>query len=182
MTTRQEAVRWVWAAHNKVNQRLAGDHSRGDPPLPGDPLFPKGPWPSSKLCAPCHKPSADPSAVDWDRAAVDAFLERYFATSHPVPTNPHGVEAGDKVGAEPRKSHRKDLEEHSGGSASEEQTGVLGGILPVAAVLFVVYVAFSRVSAVVSRGERPAARSALPGGASSGGDKANASRAEQGVL
>ncbi|CAD7013563.1 unnamed protein product [Ceratitis capitata] len=69
---KDEAVLWLWAAHNEVNERLAGDETE-------DPKFPKIQFPSVSSCPQCHKeqPSASSNiaTIDWDKDAVLSFLK-----------------------------------------------------------------------------------------------------------
>uniref|UniRef100_A0A1L8EFK0 Sulfhydryl oxidase n=1 Tax=Haematobia irritans TaxID=7368 RepID=A0A1L8EFK0_HAEIR len=70
--TKDEAVLWLWAAHNEVNQRLSGDDT-------DDPKFPKIQFPSASSCPQCHKqtPSASSSHSpnDWNKEHVLQFLK-----------------------------------------------------------------------------------------------------------
>ncbi|KAH8236379.1 hypothetical protein KR026_000641, partial [Drosophila bipectinata] len=45
--THAEEILWLWAAHNEINKRLAGDPNE-------DPKFPKIQFPSKKDCPPCR--------------------------------------------------------------------------------------------------------------------------------
>ncbi|KAM4023514.1 sulfhydryl oxidase 1 [Anomaloglossus baeobatrachus] len=65
-----EAIRWLWLSHNKVNKRLAGDPTE-------DPDFPKIQWPPKELCSDCQK-TVD-NNVTWDEAAVLRFMKIRFS-------------------------------------------------------------------------------------------------------
>lgn len=47
VTTKDEAILWLWRAHNIVSDRLSGDVTE-------DPLFPKIKFPSSASCPQCR--------------------------------------------------------------------------------------------------------------------------------
>ncbi|XP_013103925.2 sulfhydryl oxidase 1 [Stomoxys calcitrans] len=73
--TKDEAVLWLWAAHNEVNQRLSGDET-------DDPKFPKIQFPSTSSCSQCRKDTSHsvPSAAsqtpaNWDKDHVLQFLK-----------------------------------------------------------------------------------------------------------
>lgn len=62
----QEAVLWLWRAHNEVNQRLKGAPS-------DDPAFPKQQFPPASICPNCR------SGADWQEKAVLEFMLRYYS-------------------------------------------------------------------------------------------------------
>lgn len=62
VTTAEEAVLWLWSAHNEVNKRLANDKSE-------DPEFPKIQFPSSERCLDCRHPNGD-----WNKENVLIYL------------------------------------------------------------------------------------------------------------
>ncbi|KAH8374103.1 hypothetical protein KR200_001597 [Drosophila serrata] len=67
---KEEAVLWLWAAHNEVNQRLAGDDTE-------DPEFPKLQFPSPNSCPECRRSPDTKSEnleIDWNKDAVLGFL------------------------------------------------------------------------------------------------------------
>lgn len=67
---KEEAVLWLWAAHNEVNQRLAGDETE-------DPEFPKLQFPSPKSCPECRRSPDTKSEnleIEWNKDAVLGFL------------------------------------------------------------------------------------------------------------
>ncbi|XP_073845973.1 quiescin sulfhydryl oxidase 1 [Musca autumnalis] len=81
--TKDDAVLWLWAAHNEVNQRLAGDDTE-------DPKFPKIQFPTASSCPQCHKStSSSSSAPDWDKEHVLKFLKNIH---NPEFVNRYGVE------------------------------------------------------------------------------------------
>ncbi|KAH8319978.1 hypothetical protein KR074_010554 [Drosophila pseudoananassae] len=68
---KEEAVLWLWAAHNEVNQRLAGDNTE-------DPEFPKIQFPSKSSCSECRRSPESTSEnleIEWNKDAVLSFLK-----------------------------------------------------------------------------------------------------------
>ena len=105
--TRDDAVLWLWQAHNDVNIRLAGEQEAEERAgiqnlYKYDPAEPKIAWPSLADCPSCHrrcrgsKPSApalaavadsavwqpDPAGT-WDVAAVLHFINEYYQARPP---------------------------------------------------------------------------------------------------
>lgn len=72
VTSKEDAVLWLWSAHNEVNKRLAGDSTE-------DPVFPKVPFPSEKSCAECYSVH---SRTEWNQTEVLSFLTRIHAQSN----------------------------------------------------------------------------------------------------
>ncbi|XP_035032856.2 sulfhydryl oxidase 1 [Hippoglossus stenolepis] len=72
MVNMSAAVLWLWAKHNRVNNRLAGA-------LTEDPNFPKIQWPSPEMCPSCHmvKENGDHG---WSQEKVLPFLMSYFSS------------------------------------------------------------------------------------------------------
>ncbi|XP_055858943.1 sulfhydryl oxidase 1 [Episyrphus balteatus] len=68
--SKDEAVLWLWDAHNEVNARLAGDDTE-------DPQFPKLQFPTKESCQLCQKNASSSNSQPpvWDRAAVLNFLK-----------------------------------------------------------------------------------------------------------
>lgn len=70
--SKDEAVLWLWSAHNEVNQRLAGDATE-------DPKFPKIQFPSIDSCPQCYKHPESHSTANledkWDKTHVLQFLK-----------------------------------------------------------------------------------------------------------
>lgn len=67
--TTDEAVLWLWRAHNQVNRRLAGD-------ITEDPEYPKIQYPEKKHCPKCK--SADNV---WDDAEILNYLKKKYRLS-----------------------------------------------------------------------------------------------------
>ncbi|KAF4532124.1 hypothetical protein B566_EDAN004130 [Ephemera danica] len=65
-----EAVLWLWEAHNVVNKRLKSD-------LTEDPEHPKVQFPSSSSCFDCRG-----EGEEWNRAAVLKYLKQRYAKSN----------------------------------------------------------------------------------------------------
>jgi thiol oxidase len=77
VVSRADAVRWAWAAHNRVNARLAGTEAAT--PGDGDPAHPKVQWPPRSLCPACAAPAPGPDGgPQWDEDAVLSFLLRWY--------------------------------------------------------------------------------------------------------
>lgn len=81
VTTKDEAVLWLWRAHNEVNHRLAGDNTE-------DPSFPKIQYPSRKACPQCYQqviplqgvtPAGDADTPHWDTSEVLYYLRRVYS-------------------------------------------------------------------------------------------------------
>lgn len=68
-----EAVRWLWLSHNRVNKRLAGDATE-------DPDYPKIQWPPKELCPDCQKMVN--SNATWDEPAVLSFMKTRFSENN----------------------------------------------------------------------------------------------------
>ncbi|KAH8284551.1 hypothetical protein KR018_004113 [Drosophila ironensis] len=85
---KEEAVLWLWAAHNEVNQRLAGDATE-------DPEFPKIQFPSVSSCSECRRTPGSTSEnleIDWNKDAVLSFLKNIY---NPQFINRLGVQQED---------------------------------------------------------------------------------------
>lgn len=75
--SQNDAVLWLWSAHNEVNQRLAGDETE-------DPAFPKMQFPSVEMCPECRQPNGD-----WNENEVLRFLRQM---NSPINVNRFGVD------------------------------------------------------------------------------------------
>lgn len=76
--SQQEAILWLWEAHNEVNDRLAEDSTT-------DQEWPKIQFPSVETCFTCRKPTnhhiarkAD-ETIDWNKTEVLFFLKRIYS-------------------------------------------------------------------------------------------------------
>ncbi len=101
--TRDDAVLWLWQAHNSVNLRLAQEQleettAYGQENLyKYDPAAPKVAWPSMQDCPRCHRSCGlgssaaatndpliwQPAADEWDVVAVLAFLNAFYDAMPP---------------------------------------------------------------------------------------------------
>eukprot|EP00850_Spirogloea_muscicola_P013071 SM000087S23353 [mRNA] locus=s87:214429:218468:+ [translate_table: standard] len=80
VTSRRDAVLWVWSAHNEVNERLAKEEAEPDGSQ-GDPAFPKQQWPPLELCPACQAVKPVDGVHVWDKDAVYVFLVTYYGTT-----------------------------------------------------------------------------------------------------
>lgn len=69
VTSKDNAVLWLWAAHNEVNTRLAGD-------ITEDPKHPKIMYPSIDMCQECRKETSTNKVIDWDKTEVLMYMKR----------------------------------------------------------------------------------------------------------
>lgn len=70
--TKDQAVLWLWTAHNEVNKRLAGDTTE-------DPVFPKVQFPTEATCPECYSINSDNG---WNQTEVLNFLNRIHRLSN----------------------------------------------------------------------------------------------------
>lgn len=70
VTSKDQAVLWLWSTHNEVNERLAGDVTE-------DKIHPKIQFPAEDDCHVCRKKSGE-----WDKTEVLAFLRRHYGNDH----------------------------------------------------------------------------------------------------
>lgn len=70
VTSKDQAVLWLWSAHNEVNQRLAGD-------ITEDKSHPKLQFPSEDDCDTCHKKNGE-----WDKTEVVDFFRRHYGNEN----------------------------------------------------------------------------------------------------
>lgn len=87
VTTTDEAVIWLWSAHNEVNQRLAGDTTE-------DPVFPKIQYPSQEACPQCYQQKKVPVqnvTPHWDTGEVLYYLRRAYSL---VNLSRYGIDDG----------------------------------------------------------------------------------------
>lgn len=79
--SRDDAVLWLWSAHNMVNARLKGDQTE-------DIHFPKIQFPSVSTCMPCRRlplvatlasDNGSDDGMEWDKTEVLSYLKRMYA-------------------------------------------------------------------------------------------------------
>lgn len=70
VTSKDQAVLWLWSAHNEVNERLSGDVTE-------DKNHPKIQFPAEDSCHVCRKKTSE-----WDKSEVLEFLRRHYANAH----------------------------------------------------------------------------------------------------
>ncbi|NWI97728.1 QSOX1 oxidase, partial [Pitta sordida] len=108
VSSREEAVLWLWSHHNEVNARLAGGDTE-------DPKFPKLQWPPPDMCPQCHKEERGVHA--WEEPAVVTFLKAHFspaniymdyAEADPVPVAREGPDT--RLGTEGPRTERGEEE------------------------------------------------------------------------
>jgi len=69
VTSFDDAVLWLWSAHNQVNERLAGDVTE-------DPMYPKILFPLKVNCETCRKNNSDA----WNKIEVLKYLKKIYST------------------------------------------------------------------------------------------------------
>eukprot|EP00466_Bigelowiella_natans_P009986 jgi/Bigna1/80020/fgenesh1_pg.67_\ len=74
LSTKEEAVMWLWEAHNKVNKRVGAQEQE----YGGDPSFPKAQWPTKQLCPGCYKEGWI-SGEAHGKTETFQFLLRFYA-------------------------------------------------------------------------------------------------------
>ncbi|XP_016957625.1 sulfhydryl oxidase 1 [Drosophila biarmipes] len=97
---KEEAVLWLWAAHNEVNQRLAGDETE-------DPEFPKKQFPSPDSCSQCYRTPVSKSEnleIEWNKDAVLGFLRNIH---NPQFVSRYGVQREELLHPTPDKMRQK---------------------------------------------------------------------------
>lgn len=87
--THDEAILWLWKAHNKANKRLHGDDSE-------DPKHPKIQFPSKEMCKDCKDDNGE-----WKREVVLQFLKDHYGVDNirvkPPANLPAELEDADQV-------------------------------------------------------------------------------------
>lgn len=143
VTTKDEAVLWLWTAHNEVNQRLAGDHTE-------DPAFPKAQYPLHTACSQCHKQripvhGITPSdhTVDlphWDTSEILYYLRRVYSHFN---LNRYGVDNEHILPQRVTSVHSMKLQSTSSGRYSSvfSEMDVRMGILLYAFCMLIIVVA-----------------------------------------
>lgn len=88
--TKDDAVLWLWTAHNEVNRRLAGDNTE-------DPAFPKIQYPTSDACPQCYQQVIPVDGITpansltplWNSGEVLYYLRRVYSLFN---LSRHGVD------------------------------------------------------------------------------------------
>ncbi|KAJ6643032.1 Sulfhydryl oxidase 1 [Pseudolycoriella hygida] len=79
VTTKDDAILWLWMAHNTVNKRLRKDPTE-------DPTFPKIKFPNAEMCPTCRRrPLTYPNVnnkSEWDKNEVLEFFKRIYSPSN----------------------------------------------------------------------------------------------------
>lgn len=66
VSTKEQAIQWLWNAHNLVNREIQGDPTE-------DPKHPKGNFPTKTFCKKCH------GEHDWMEASVNRYLKGLYS-------------------------------------------------------------------------------------------------------
>lgn len=76
VASKDEAVLWLWEAHNEVNSRLSGD-------ITEDPEYPKIQFPTIESCSECRKQSPsgfiNNESIEWDKTEVLFYMKRTYS-------------------------------------------------------------------------------------------------------
>lgn len=83
VTSKDEAVLWLWSSHNEVNKRLSGDVTE-------DPEFKKIQFPQQDTCTDCRRKDfrypnvevGDGEVVNWDKNNVLTFLKNIYSSKN----------------------------------------------------------------------------------------------------
>lgn len=99
VTSKDDAVLWLWNAHNQVNKRLAGDPTE-------DPAFPKIQFPSINSCTACRREHSTKHSndIDWDKVEVLQFLKNIH---NPQNISRYGVDDESVLPETPAKMRSK---------------------------------------------------------------------------
>lgn len=91
VANKDDAILWLWMAHNAVNNRLRGD-------ITEDPIFPKISFPTPDMCPTCRRESLASVNVNdkshWDKNEVLEFFKRIYS---PFNISRLGVENEDML-------------------------------------------------------------------------------------
>lgn len=121
-----EAVLWLWSAHNQVNKRLAGDDTE-------DPEFPKVQFPDAKLCSPCHRvDSSNDNSIQWNRDEVLNYLRQI---------NTHANVSRYGMNGESIRDNFPRTQAHSSASTAFSEMDVRMGMLLYAFCMLIIVVA-----------------------------------------
>lgn len=95
VSTKRDAVLWLWKTHNRVNERLVREDASGTNPQ--DPVYKHVQWPLEGVCGTCYE-----STGGWNEEGVLNFLSAHYYGLSDQATNGAG-ETG-KVTAAPSKA------------------------------------------------------------------------------
>lgn len=152
VTSKDDAVLWLWSSHNEVNKRLSGDATE-------DSDHPKIQFPSEELCPDCRKPILTnhhnhqqytlQDGNEWSALEVLKYLKRMYSFDN---RHPLGLQ---EVGLVPEKLVQNGLGDdfHSNrtfGNVLNEMDIRMGALLYVACIVMLVIA----VKMVVKRGYR----------------------------
>lgn len=152
VTSKDDAVLWLWSSHNEVNKRLSGDTTE-------DSDHPKIQFPSDAMCPECRKPILTnhhnhqqytlKDGHEWNVLEVLHFLKRMYSFDS---RNPLGLQEASLV---PQKLVQNGLGDdfHSNrtfGNVLNEMDIRMGALLYVACIVMLVIA----VKMVVKRGYR----------------------------
>ncbi|XP_055608080.1 sulfhydryl oxidase 2-like [Uranotaenia lowii] len=150
VTSKDDAVLWLWASHNEVNKRLAGDQTE-------DPDHPKIQYPTAEVCPDCRKPMLTnhhnhrqytlEDGNEWNLLEVLQFLKQVYSFDN---RNSLGLQEASLL---PNKSALVDEHYQSNrsfGNVLNEMDIRMGALLYVACIVMLVIA----VKMVVKRGYR----------------------------
>eukprot|EP00891_Asterochloris_glomerata_P002704 jgi/Astpho2/2704/Aster-00890 len=130
VTSRRDAVLWMWKAHNEVNARLARQEKLS---VQGDPAFPKVQFPPAALCPLCRAPSLD-NAVHWNEDEVYRFLLAFYGQPG---DGLQAAAASDELKARFKRSRKElQLAVGQGGHSSIAVWLAVGGFLAAGVVMY----------------------------------------------
>lgn len=80
VANKDDAILWLWSAHNEVNGRLSGDATE-------DPVFPKIQYPAEETCLNCRNANRPPEQngskdINWNRLEILLFFKRIYSPIH----------------------------------------------------------------------------------------------------
>lgn len=150
--TKDEAVLWLWTAHNEVNHRLAGDHTE-------DPVFPKIQYPANSICAQCYQQiipfeGTTPGShitMQWNFDEVLYFLRRIYS---PFSLSRYGVDDESVLPEHMGSTYHSKLQGGTGGggySGAFSEMDIRMGVLLYAFCMLIIVVA---VKLFLQRGYR----------------------------
>ncbi|XP_062552820.1 sulfhydryl oxidase 1 [Armigeres subalbatus] len=152
VTSKDDAILWLWSSHNEVNKRLSGDATE-------DSDHPKIQFPSDKMCPECRKPILTnhhnhrqytlQDGNEWNVLEVLRYLKRIYSFDN---RHPLGLQEASLV---PQKLVQNGLGDdfHSNrtfGNVLNEMDIRMGALLYVACIVMLVIA----VKMVVKRGYR----------------------------